>query len=118
MKMTMTVTMRTAIAGKALVIKYRVAFERSRAGYRKNISLVLLNQLLRITCVSRSYRTSRQVYQQAGSILAITECSYLLVELMLESYETSMNGFLRWVHKSRTVVDGGLSELTGAHYSL
>ena len=34
---------------------------------------------------------------------------------MLESYETSMNGFLRWVHESRTVVDGGLSELKGAH---
>ena len=37
---------------------------------------------------------------------------------MLESYETSMNEFLRWVHKGRTVVDGGLSELKEAHYSL
>ena len=37
---------------------------------------------------------------------------------MLGSYETSMNGFLRWMHKSRTVVDGGFSELKGAHYDL
>ena len=25
---------------------------------------------------------------------------------MLESYESSMNGVLRWVHKGRTAVDG------------
>ena len=72
----MTMTMRTAIACKALVMKYR------------------------------------------GLILAVTECFYLLVKLMLESYETGMNGFLRRVYKSRTVVDGGLSEFKGAHYSL
>ena len=30
---------------------------------------------------------------------------------MLGSYETSMNGFLRWMHRNRTVVDGGFSEL-------
>lgn len=63
MKMTMTMTMRTAIAGKALVIKYRVASKEVELVTGKNISLVLLNQLLRITCVSRSYSTSRQVYQ-------------------------------------------------------
>ena len=60
MKMTMTMTMRTAIAGKAFVMKYRVAFKEVELVTGKNISLVLLNQLLRITCVSRS---PQQVYQ-------------------------------------------------------
>ena len=54
MKMTMTMTIRTAIAGKAFVIKYCVAFKEVKLVTGKNISLVLLNQLLRITCVSRS----------------------------------------------------------------
>ena len=27
------------------------------------------------------------------------------MKLVLESYETSMNGFLQWVRKSRTVVE-------------
>ena len=54
-------TMRTA--GKALVMKYRVVCKDVELVQEKNISLVLLNQLLHITCVSRSYSTSRQVYQ-------------------------------------------------------
>ena len=76
MKMTITMTMRTAIAVKAFVMKYR------------------------------------------GLILAVTECFYLLVKLMLQSYETGMNGFLRKVYQSRTNVDGGLLDLKGVHYSL
>lgn len=56
MKMTMT----TAIAGKAFVMKYRVAFKEVKLVTAKNMSLILLNQLLRITCVSRS---SQEVYQ-------------------------------------------------------
>lgn len=50
MKMTMT----TAIVGKAFAMKYRVAFKEVKLVTGKNISLVLLNQMLRITCVSRS----------------------------------------------------------------
>ena len=61
--MTMTMTMRTAIAGKALVVKYRVTSKEVKQVTGKNISLVLLNQLSRITCVSRSCSTSRYVYQ-------------------------------------------------------
>ena len=74
MKMTMTMTMRTAMAGKGLVMKYRVVSEEAELVTGKKISLVLLNQLLRITCESRSYSTSQQVYKQAGLILALTEC--------------------------------------------
>ena len=75
MKMTMTMTMRTAMAGKGLVMKYRVVSkEVELVTGKKKISLVLLNQLLRITCATRSYSTSQQVYQQAGIILALTEC--------------------------------------------
>ena len=43
------------------------------------------------------------------------------MKLMLESYETSMNGVLRWVHKRRTVVDGEVYQtdlIKGDHYSL
>ena len=81
MKMTMTMTMKTAMAGKSLVMKYRVVSKEAElVTGKKNISLVLLNRLLRITCASRSYSTSQQVYQQAGLILALTECFYLLVK--------------------------------------
>ena len=59
--MKMPMTMRTA--GEALVMKYRVVCKDVELVQEKNISLVLLNQLLHITCVSRSYSTSRQVYQ-------------------------------------------------------
>ena len=63
------------MAGKGLVMKYRVVSKEAElVTGKKNISLVLLNQLLRITCASRSYSTSLQVYQQAGLILALTEC--------------------------------------------
>ena len=61
--MKMTMTMRTGIAGEAHVMKYRIDCKDVELVQEKNISLVLLNQLLRITCVSRSYSTSRQVYQ-------------------------------------------------------
>ena len=62
--LTMTMTMRTAITGKALVMKYRVVSKEVKlVTGKKNIFLVLLNQPLRITCASRSYSTSRQVYQ-------------------------------------------------------
>ena len=61
--LTMTMTMRTGIAGEALVMKYRMVSKDVELVQEKNISLVLLNQLLRITCVSCSYSTSRQVYQ-------------------------------------------------------
>ena len=60
--MKITMTMRTGIAGEALVMKYRMVCKDVELVQEKNISLVLLNQLLRITCVSRSYSTSRQVY--------------------------------------------------------
>ena len=63
MNLTMTMTMRTALSAKALVIKYRVASKEVELVTGKNISFVLLNLLLRITCVSRSYSTSQQVYQ-------------------------------------------------------
>ena len=62
MKVTMTMTMKTAIPGKALVIKCCFASDEVELVTGKNISLVLLNQLLRITCVIRSYSSSRQVY--------------------------------------------------------
>ena len=61
--MKMTMTMRTGIAGEALVMKYRMVCKDVELVQKKKISLVLLNQLLRITCVSRSYSTSRQVHQ-------------------------------------------------------
>ena len=32
---------------------------------------------------------------------------------MLESYETSMNGVLRWVQKRRTAVDGEVYQTEG-----
>ena len=70
--MKMTMTMRTAIAGEALVMKYRVVCKDVELVQEKNISLVLLNQLLGITRVSCSYRTSRPVYQEAGLSLAVT----------------------------------------------
>ena len=44
-------------------MKYRMVCKDVQLVQEKNISLVLLNQLFRITCVSRSYSTSRQVYQ-------------------------------------------------------
>ena len=68
--MKMTMTMRTA--GEALVMNYRVVCKDVELVQEKNVSLFLLNQLLRITCVSRSYSTSRQVYQEAGLSLAVT----------------------------------------------
>ena len=71
------------MAGKGLVMKYRVVSEEAELVTGKKISLVLLNQLLPITCKSHSYSTSQQVYQQAGLILALTECFYLLVKLKL-----------------------------------
>ena len=83
--LTMTMTMRTAMAGEGLVMKYRVVSKEVELVTGKNL-LVLLNQLLRITCASCSYSTSQQVYQQAGFSL--------LVKLMLESYKTSMIEFL------------------------
>ena len=73
MKMTMTMTMRTAMAGKGLVMKYRVVSKEAELVTGKKNSLVLLNQLLRITCASRSYSTSQQVYQQAGLIEKLNE---------------------------------------------
>ena len=59
MKMTMTMTMKTAIPGKALVIKCCFASDEVELVTGK---IVLLNELLRITCVIRSYSSSRQVY--------------------------------------------------------
>ena len=62
MMMTMTMMTRTAMAGKGLVVTYRVVSKEAELVTGKK-PLVLLNQLLRITCASRSYSTSRQVYQ-------------------------------------------------------
>ena len=76
-------TMRTAMAGKGLVMKYRVVSKEAEIVTGKNTSLVLLNQLLRITCESRSYSTSQQVYQQAGLILAQTECFFIFFFVFL-----------------------------------
>ena len=53
-------------------MNYRVVCKDVELVQEKNISLFLLNQLLRITCVSRSYSTSRPVYQEAGLSLAVT----------------------------------------------
>ena len=53
-------------------MKYRVVCKDVELVQEKNISLVLLIHLLRITCVSRSYSTSRPVDQEAGLILAVT----------------------------------------------
>ena len=80
MKMTMTMTMRTAMAGKGLVMKNRVVFKEVELVTGKKISLVLLNQLLCITYASRSSSTSQQVYQQAGLILALTECFFFILK--------------------------------------
>ena len=46
MEMTKTMTMRAAIAGKAFVMKYPVAFKEVKLVTGKNTSLVLLNQQL------------------------------------------------------------------------
>ena len=56
----MTMTIRTGMAGKGLVMKYRLVSKEAELVTGKNISLVLLNQLLRIICASRSYSTCRK----------------------------------------------------------
>ena len=61
--MKMTMTMRTPMADKGLVMKYHVVSKEAELVTGKNISLVLLIQLLRLTCASCSYGSSRQVYQ-------------------------------------------------------
>ena len=61
--MKMTMTMRTPMADKGLIMKYCVVSKETELVTGKNISLVLLIQLLCLTCASCSYGTSRQVYQ-------------------------------------------------------
>ena len=48
------------MAGKGLVMKYRLVSKEAELVTGKNVSLVLLNHLLRIICASRSYSTSRK----------------------------------------------------------